>query len=506
MLAVSSLGRVSTVVVLCALVCSCGGGGGSAGSPGSGTPADPPPAQTESTPTKFSDSPAYIRGLAKQGDGSTVVVREVPGLDPNRVVLSKLDANGKFVGDIEVASKPAPVGDTSRQSLYKATVAADGIGNTFVAWFDYIPNANNSNEPRRLHVRRIVQGVLQDEQQFSATGSGLLSSYQLAVAPDGSALLAWPESPPPDPVTGIWDTASIYTASYTPASGWSVITKLGTPDPLYATNVTLATRNGKSVAMYDQGDDLMATTRNVDGSWSTPRSIRTMADGAQELQKLQAAIDAAGNIMVMWRIRFNQGQEIGYNRFDATSGQWLGADYLVREDSDDQTPTLVMNTAGAGMVAWREGWNTVVAHFDRTGWTAGHILSTQDPYWAFGAYPFVAIDEDGNAIATWDQAYSGPSQLSLQHHALRMSRYTPATGWSAAKNLGTLDAVQLNLGLSGVVGGKVVAIWAQGDIGTNREAYWASQLDLLAPAGLASTGTIAQAASSVRVRPWNQRR
>jgi len=87
-----------------------------------------------------------------------------------------------------------------------------------------------------------------------------------------------------------------------------------------------------------------------------------------------------------------------------------------------------------------------------------------------------------------------------------MSRYTPATGWSAAKNLGTLDAVQLNLGLSGVVGGKVVAIWAQGDLGTNREAYWASQLDLLAPAGLASTGTIPEATQSVRVRPWGQRR
>jgi hypothetical protein len=89
---------------------------------------------------------------------------------------------------------------------------------------------------------------------------------------------------------------------------------------------------------------------NVGGSWNTPVNI---SNGSATCYDPSACRDTFGNIWVFWRDYRGQRAEIWYNRLDAVSGTWDGANNLTADDGQySYRPQACADPHGGVHVSW----------------------------------------------------------------------------------------------------------------------------------------------------------
>lgn len=162
-------------------------------------------------------------------------------------------------------------------------------------------------------------------------------------------------------------------------------------------------------------------------TWSADeRPAGTGADPAL----LEAAMDDAGNIHLVWRASAG----IRSSRYSAASSAWSGvADLGTYSDIYVVAPRVAMNGAGDAIVTWETSGGITAVLRSRTAgaWSAPAQISSGT---SLDEMARPAIDAAGAAIVAWRRV--GPAGPS-GNAGVQARRHSPGTGWSPIVDLVT---------------------------------------------------------------------
>ena len=182
-------------------------------------------------------------------------------------------------------------------------------------------------------------------------------------------------------------------------------------------------------------------------SWGTPEMVYTDTDDGPMVTSPQVDMDPSGNAIAMW---LHQDQSQGWpwelsvwaNRY-TPSGGWGTAEAIGTDTvATAQFPRMAMDPNGNATVVWHVVWPADDKRPERIwanrytpgeGWGISEAIETDPGVYAACAWPQVAVDSDGNAIAMWTN-----QQVP---RILWANRYTPSGGWGTAQMIETDDTV-----------------------------------------------------------------
>ena len=225
---------------------------------------------------------------------------------------------------------------------------------------------------------------------------------------------------------------------FTPATGWAapVLLDAAGSSPSLAIdgsgNVTAAwvSSGGGTVSNLVASQLTVAT-----GGWGTPVVLQVLSSFSLPIA---LAADPSGNVTAVWGASDQSFGTVSLwsARFLPTSG-W-GAPQLIESDNRGNAggPSAAADPAGNVVAVWSQSdgtfANTVANRFvPATGWGIPQIIDNFTTGNTFSAQ--VGVDASGNAIAAWSQSDSSVAQVAA-------SRFSPASGWSAAQVLGSVVA------------------------------------------------------------------
>jgi hypothetical protein len=374
---------------------------------------------------------------------------------------------------------------------------------------------------------------------------------QVAVDPAGDAVVAWMH----------W-TGSAYSVQVAtrPAGGpWSAFATVSSPGAP-ASNASVAIdADGDAVVAYQQytGKDLIEVRTHAAGAsaWS---GSTTVSDPGREASEPEAAIDAAGDAVVL----FLGADAAGHTIVQATAEQGFGGEWgapipLSPAGSDAETASLAMDAAGDAFAVWRHtgtasvevqesqrpaggSWSSplrlsaagqnaiepslavdpkgdVAVIWERFAgtdiaqvttrrlggaWTVPQELSDESEY----AYrPRVALDGQGDATAIW-------SRSSEAGYAVRVATAPAGSGlWSAPTDISPPLLTEPEPTLAVDPAGDAVASWGIGnglhtsvDAATRKgtEGAWSAPVGLSAPGALAAQPQVGIDANGHGLAVW----
>jgi len=275
----------------------------------------------------------------------------------------------------------------------------------------------------------------------------VVDEHALALAPDGSAVVAWTvrnsgfSDAPPPAYTEVW------TSRYTAPRGWDAARRIARFEDSRVLSLRVAAQAFGAVLGY-QLVSTRVSTFGAGGVW------------------VQDAVHAAGE-----GDAWSQPRQIG--------GAEPGMTYA-------DLPALALDARGNGVLAWvavstapAQRYTIRAARFSSTTrqWEPPAEL-TGTPGFGDSAYPpddlRVALSDAGNAVAVWtyDDRAQGRSRLWASH-------LVPAPGWSAPWLLREADDTGQGSGLSAPeaamdASGNALVLWAQAD--GERARIWSARL------------------------------
>lgn len=313
-------------------------------------------------------------------------------------------------------------------------VAIDDDGNALVIWQDEL----DTDPPvPSIWARRYTVGIgWEATEPVNADRTVHGSLWDIAMAPDGSALALWSEFIGDEHAPEDWLLLSSY---YQPGEGWGSAVQIASGTEPWQWELQLDMNpSGNALVVWRQptGEfdvDLAETIRSshsASGSeWTTPESIQSevgrQADDPEDDANStpDAAIDPQGNGIALWSQFNDDSWKLWANRFDATGG-WEGAE-LLSAGGDATNTSLDMDAEGNAVAIWAESHGDDCSIWSRrstleSGW------EDPEPIGPAGDGPclhvHVVAGAAGDAIATWWQLDSYWS-----------NRYTPGVGWSEAE-------------------------------------------------------------------------
>ncbi len=246
----------------------------------------------------------------------------------------------------------------------------------------------------------------------------------IAMSPSGSAVAVWAQND--------GTRANIWANSYSPSTGWA------TPELIETNNK--GTANNPKVVMDSQGNAHVVWIQS-EGVWGFDDSIWAniyrptsgwdvafpIENELSEANTPDISADASGNVMAVWNqsvVVGNQGTyHVWANRY-TPSGGWGTAQPIKTENAKQSyTGRVALDAGGNAIAVWiQENLTTsAIEIWTNTnplgqGWGTPQVLQTVSSQKGFD--PRIAVDANGNAIATWGL-----------NGGLMAKRYTTDTGW-----------------------------------------------------------------------------
>jgi len=272
----------------------------------------------------------------------------------------------------------------------------------------------------------------------------------------------------------VWEQFNTFANRFTPTAGW------GAPE-------VIGVGVGPQVAVDPSGNAVAVGQLFVDGThhifanrftptagWGAPEVVDD--DDGADARGAQVAVDPSGNAVVVWEQ--SEGVPAPYtifaNRFTPTAG-WGAPEQIETDDGGYAAyPQVAVDTSGTAVAVWMQSegdrFNIFANRFTpAAGWGAAEQIETGD----YAAYPQVAVDPSGNAIAVWQQQGGARDTIFA-------NRFTPTAGWGAAERIETDDEVDAFLPQVAVdPSSNAVVVWVQSD-GT-RYSIWANRFDEMFP-------------------------
>jgi hypothetical protein len=495
--------RSCCACMLLLFLAACGGGGGAAAPSAppvsEAAPSTPPITwyphpiapwihQVELSPPMFGEWSAVALN-----DGTSVILKREHSVDPNTITLLHRDQNGLPLGSYLVASKTPDLANISRPILYSPVLKTDGHA-VWVLWRDYQPS-QYSDEPESAHLRRwTAEAGLGETMSVEPRFGGGITDADLDVAADGSAILCWLEAVPnpslPFPVHFGPKLAAVQ--RYSPDTGWSAPQTLAEPDTAVGEDrvkiAATSSRADKAVVAWVHGSDGMhARIESVqllaDGSWSAVQTVFNPVDpslaGTVSNWKLVMGDTGATTAIWGWMSWDTKQQGVDINHLDPVTG-WEGPQTITTTTEDDWTASI--SRKGPGAIAWRNGYDDVVAWFDDTGFQGARALTQTEEGWGSALEaPRVVADDQGRLTVIWGQIfYDGTGQYA-HLGAVRGVRYSPATGWEQEFSVSTPDNPATPAIISNAAAGRATVLWRQGLIGAGASGTFFSSAFQMAP-------------------------
>ncbi len=266
-------------------------------------------------------------------------------------------------------------------SAFLPDVAAGANGDVVVAWFREGEGAEDGRY--RLFARRYAAGQGWGPVEPVGTDNAVAVGCQVAMDASGNAFVVWMRlgGSSPDHIT------SVFAARYRAGAGWEPQEEIGTDNAFTVTNPRIAVdRDGNALAVWVENtlspptSGLWARRYAAGSGWGAPERIGPEGGGSGEPW---VAADGTGSWFAVWA----QQEDLG-------GGLWMTRAWSRRYDSVN-------------------GWGSPVP-LDNTG--AMYVTGPQ-----------VAVDNAGNAVATWSRL----EPMGSQYHAWS-SRYRAGDGWRVA--------------------------------------------------------------------------
>jgi hypothetical protein len=284
-----------------------------------------------------------------------------------------------------------------------------------------------------------------------------------AIAPDGTALVAWTTQPTD---AGVPVTYTSLAASYNPNShAWSSPVTLVGPDPspqvplVVAFNATNGD-DGLAVWLADAGASQVVHGRYYNGAsgWLPEGSIQS--DTAPSASNVSVSADFSGNVLTAWQSQSSGPAQI-VSVYLGINGDIPPAVDLSQPSAISVSPQAALGVSGFGAVVW------AVLSPETDGGVAAHVFAAtfdpdRNPLFTsavqldtaanFANFPQVGVAANGNALAIWQEL-----------GAIVTSTYTKATNsWSAPFVLDSSPTQLLNGPAIAVdPGGNAVANWIE---------------------------------------------
>ena len=382
-------------------------------------------------PTVLEDAPGYaldprIAMNADSGDALAVWSRFVspPGGD------SFIHFN-RYTAGVGWNNMAGSVSSTAMGTeAFGPAIAIDANGNALAAWGQFTPPVPPISVAADIWSSRYDAGTgLWGTPATIEDDADVARNPDIAFDLNGDALTVWQQGPNQN--WGVWFNR--FTAA---TVSWGMATLIQDDDPGDTGAPKIAVdAGGNAIAVWSQSIDDMGTRSDLwasfytasSGTWGTPEKIET--DDAGSVFQPQVAIDASGNAIAIW-----------------------AQDDAPEADPDVRT-SIWSNRFTAG-----------------TGWGSAELVETDDTGNAWS--PQIAIDSDGNALAVWQQ--SGGNDL----FDAVANRYTLGTGWASPQIIGAETGSEPNGFLEPQIAidnnGNAIAVWQQFD-GTVRNV-WANRL------------------------------
>ena len=401
-------------------------------------------------------------------------------------------------------------GNTGDPTRYN--VVLDAAGNALAIW------QQSSGTVEDVWANRYIAGVGWGTPETITDGSGVSTSsftdLSLAVDGGGNALAVW----------GQFNTTLAKATSrsnrYTAGVGW------GTPEEIASDiNASLYTHH---IAFDSNDDAVVVGsyyTLTSDSFWSN-RYTAGSGWGAFEYlpastsygYRSKVSFDVANNAIMIWSgTKTSQSNFVGSNRYTASAG-WASSDEVSNLSVAATEPDIATDGSGNALAVWKRGsgalesnfytfgagWAAPASFVSDVGATATEVLPRVASdgngnfmvawHMADGSYdsvysrnytiasgwgvqelvendignsaqnPEVVFDNDGNAIAVWEQ-------FTNLRNSIWVNRYLPGIGWQTPILLETSDvgdATSPKIAVNG--SGNIIVVWEQFD-GTNHNIY-----------------------------------
>ena len=179
--------------------------------------------------------------------------------------------------------------------------------------------------------------------------------------------------------------------------------------------------NGSGTIAAADVDDVTVVCR----TWQAAALIENNDSGAAT--NPQIAVDTNGNAIAVWQQDDGLRTNIWANRY-TPSGGWVTATLIENNNSGAaQSPRIAMNAGGDAVAVWQQSdgarFNVLANRYTTAGWEGATLIESDNT--SDATHPAVAITDDGNATAVWQQSDSLRTNIWA-------NRYTAAAGWGSA--------------------------------------------------------------------------
>ncbi|NPU95511.1 MAG: hypothetical protein HPY82_26755 [Gammaproteobacteria bacterium] len=274
-------------------------------------------------------------------------------------------------------------------------VAFDADGNALVVWFQY------DGSHYYVWSNRFTPGTGWAGTEFIQTYTAQSGYYpELAMTADGNAVAFWQQLDP-----GL--TSTMWSNRYTAGVGWGVAEQVSNTTGFAYTHDVATDAAGNAMAVWGVRESnlysLWYSRYDTVAGWSTPELLENQ--DSQNAYVPHIEMDAAGNAMVVWLQGSGSNYSLWARRYAVGSG-WGPAQLIENDDTGGVLrPQLAMDASGNVLVVWQQYdgsqyhiWsNRYVAG---SGWRTAELLETGA---GGAAAPQVAVASNGDGVAVWQQ-------------------------------------------------------------------------------------------------------
>jgi hypothetical protein len=329
---------------------------------------------------------------------------------------------------------------------------------------------------RRYNAAGVPQG---GEFRVNATTAGNQQFSSVAVDAAGNFVVTWSSENQDGSGWGVY--ARRYNAAGVPQGGEFRVNSTTSNDQQWST-----------IAVDGAGNFVVTwTSRNQDGDdWGVYAQRYDAAGGAQggefrvnstttdAQQFSRVAVDPAGNFVITWSSWDQDGDEWGVyaQRYDA-AGTPLGGEFRVNSTTSQsqQHSAVAMDTAGNFVVTWSsddqdgDDWGVYARRYDNAGTPLGGEFRVNSTTDKDQRYSTVAADAAGNFVITW----SSEDQDSGGSWGVYARRYdsagTPLGGEFRVNSTTTNDQELSSVATD--AGGDFVVVWRGNGFGDGSGVY-----------------------------------
>ncbi len=352
---------------------------------------------------------------------------------------------------VEVNAETSSGWDTEELIEYDNTgpasypdIGTDDSGNAISVW------THNDGTNIQIVTNRYIKDKGWGDSDFLTAGGFNSLSPRIAVNGHGNATVVWRYSD--------GTRYDIVARNYFPGSGWGSGSNLESIDGDVQYPQVDINNNGHAIAVWAQDDgssnSIYANVYTPGTGWGSAELIETGDEGAYSPQ---VRLFPDGDAIAVWYQFEGPVRNIRANMYSTTTG-WGDDELIETDDTGNAMNQMVdIDDAGNAMVVWRQFdgsiYNVMSNRYTAgSGWGTVKTIESGDGQ----VQPpiDVAIDNDGNALATWSQ-YDGT------RYDILSNRYTLSEGWGEEEIIDDLDGTSGNNHLKMDAEGNAIAVWRQ---------------------------------------------